>query len=132
MTSHEFCHRELEIVSDETIVYWNCCMREVCALKLDSSPIEIGGKGTHVEIDESMFVRRKSNVGRLVREQWVFGGICRETKECFIVSVQIVPEKLCLQRSAGSSGLKQKSSVTAGLLTLGFLIFQTNFTHIAL
>ena len=40
-----------------------------------------------VEIDESMFVRRKGNVGRTVNEQWVFGGICRETRECFLVAV---------------------------------------------
>ena len=36
-----------------------------------------------MEIDESKFGRRKYNVGRLVEGQWVFGGICRETKEFF-------------------------------------------------
>ena len=62
-------------------------LREVCATKILNNPVEVGGPGTHVEIDESMFVRRKGNVWRLVREQWVFGGICRETRQCFLVAV---------------------------------------------
>ena len=49
--------------------------------------MEIGDNGLHVEIDESMFVRRKGHVGRLENDQWVFGGICRETRECFLIAV---------------------------------------------
>ena len=30
---------------------------------------------------------RKSNTGRLMPEQWIFGGICRETREVFMVAV---------------------------------------------
>ena len=41
-----------------------------------------------MEVDETLFVRRKYNRGRLVREKWVVGGVCRETKECFVVSVK--------------------------------------------
>lgn len=40
-----------------------------------------------MEIDEAMFSRRKNNVGRLLPEQWVFGGICRETREVFMMAV---------------------------------------------
>jgi len=87
LTSFEFCERELGIGSPETVVDWNNSLREVCATKILNNPVEVGGPGTHVEIDESMFVRRKGNVGRLVREQWVFGGICRETRQCFLVAV---------------------------------------------
>lgn len=43
------------------------------------------GKNTIVEVDESLFVRRKNNNGRKVREQWCFGDICRQTRECFVV-----------------------------------------------
>jgi transposase-like protein len=88
MTNVEFCRRELGIMSSETIVDWNYYLREVCAEKLMMDQLSIGGIGLHVEIDESLFVRRKYNVGRAVRQQWVFGGICRETGECFLYAVE--------------------------------------------
>ena len=49
--------------------------------------LQIGGPGHIVEIDESTFVRRKANVGRMVNTQWVFGGISVETKHGFLVAV---------------------------------------------
>jgi transposase-like protein len=87
MTSFEFTMRELEFVSSETIVDWNHYMREICAEKLLRNQAFIGGDGMSVEIDESLFVRRKGNVGRRVNQQWVFGGICRETHDCFLYAV---------------------------------------------
>jgi transposase-like protein len=87
-TTINFSMHELGIGSETTIVDWNNYLREVCALKLVEEPLCIGGEGLHVEIDESMFVRRKYNVGRAVRQQWVFGGTCRETGECFLYTVE--------------------------------------------
>ena len=45
----------------------------------------IGGPGKVVEIDESKFGKTKLHRGRVVNGQWVFGGICRETQEVFLV-----------------------------------------------
>lgn len=86
MTSIKFCKRELGI-SKNTVVDFNNILREICAYNLLARPTVIGGPGLTVEIDESLFTKRKYNVGRVLREQWVFGGICRETKECFLYAV---------------------------------------------
>ncbi|KAK3889927.1 hypothetical protein Pcinc_006081 [Petrolisthes cinctipes] len=40
-----------------------------------------------VEIDEGKFGKRKYNVSRIVEGQWVFGGICRQTRSFFMVLV---------------------------------------------
>lgn len=87
MTNVKFTEKELDICQ-ETTVDWNNYLREVCAFHLLQNPIIIGGPGTTVEIDESVFTRRKSNVGRVLPQQWVFGGICRETSECFMFAVE--------------------------------------------
>lgn len=49
----------------------------------------IDGKGMILEIEESKFAtRNKYNVDRVVKGQWVFGGICRETCSSFVVPVE--------------------------------------------
>lgn len=71
----------------EAIVNWRSYMREICGLKIESLSTMIGGIGHTVQIDESLFVRRKYNRGRLTSQQWAFAGIDDITKECFIVCV---------------------------------------------
>ena len=78
-----------EQTSTETVVDWYHYCREVCAERIMKHHAEaIGGPGTTVEIDESKFGKMKYHRGRYIEGQWVFGGICRETKACFLVPVE--------------------------------------------
>ena len=84
MTSRDFCEREIEINKNTVAVDWNNFLCEVFAAELIANPIAIGGPNTTVEVDESLFARIKNHQGRNLPQQWVFGGICRETRECFM------------------------------------------------
>ena len=66
MTSIDFCERELEI-DKNTVVDWNNFLRELCAAEIIANPIAIGGPNTTVEVDESLFARRKNHHGRNAR-----------------------------------------------------------------
>ncbi|CEF61588.1 Transposase, ISXO2-like domain-containing protein [Strongyloides ratti] len=72
--------KELEL-DPGTTVDWNSLLRE------RSLPIygEEGGK--KLTVDETIFSRRKNNCGRILPQQWCFGRICKETKECFVEPV---------------------------------------------
>lgn len=59
----------------------------MCADNLLSENCVIDGNGSTVEINASLFVRRKYNVGKITKERWVFRGICRETHKCFLFAV---------------------------------------------
>ena len=86
LTTTVFCREQLQMQS-EAITDWKNYLREVCASALLRSSTKIGGVGLTVEIDESLFSRRKYNVGRTLPTQWVFGGKCRETRDCFMYAV---------------------------------------------
>ena len=86
-TSVKFSSHELNFGKNAIIDYNNYC-REICAMSLLANPMVIGGPGKTVEIDESLYVKRKYNRGRQFREQWVFGGICREDRQSFLYPVE--------------------------------------------
>ena len=77
--------------SSETVADFYSYLRELTTLHYEGLPFQdqwIGGPGEIVEIDESKFAKRKYNRGHKVGDKsWVFGGICRRTKEFFAVIV---------------------------------------------
>ncbi|XP_033646441.1 uncharacterized protein LOC117305688 [Asterias rubens] len=79
---------EGESTSYKTVVDWFTFCREVCLRVVEEKCSKgIGGPGMTVEIDENKLGRRKYSRGRLVQGEWVLGGICRETKETFLIEV---------------------------------------------
>ena len=78
--------RELE-VSEHTVVDWKQFFRDVVVAYFINHPEQIGGPGVVVEIDESLFCRRKNNVGRVRPELWVLGGYEQVRQKGFLVRV---------------------------------------------
>ncbi|XP_033105195.1 uncharacterized protein LOC117107601 [Anneissia japonica] len=80
--------KELEIGSEHTVVDWNQFCRDVTVNYFRNHPEQLGGPGVIVEIDESLFSKRKNHVGRVVREQWVFGAYEPATKKGLLIPVE--------------------------------------------
>ena len=72
----------------ETICDYKRYCRDICFSILDNnSNSQIQGQWLHAEIYESKFGKTQYNRGRVETGQWLFGGICHETREFFVITV---------------------------------------------
>ena len=80
------CVHDLDIGGKETVTEWNQFCWDV-VLYLRNHPQRLGSPGMILEIDESLFARRKCNRGHVIAEQWIVGGYDIQTKHGFLVTV---------------------------------------------
>lgn len=73
-----------------TIIRWWKRFRRLCRDYFAAHPIQLGGPGSEVEIDETFLTTRKSQRGRRVRhhDRWIFGGTERRSNRSFMVLVR--------------------------------------------
>ncbi len=81
-----------DVVSERSIIQWYSYLREVCSEALLNTPIQLGGNGSIVEIDEAVLgAKRKYNRGyNRGITQWVFGLIDITSKKCVL---RLVPNR---------------------------------------
>src|SRR6218665_633546 len=77
-------------MSSATGVDYYQYMRDICSNKLVRSPMQLGGPGKEVQIDESLLVRAKYRRGRNVRrkQQWIFGAYDVAEKVGYVTYVE--------------------------------------------
>lgn len=75
-------------IATECIVNWCNYLRDICAMWSIDHPIQLGGNGAIVEIDESKFMHRKYHRGRWTEGHWVLGLIERGTLNTVLVPVE--------------------------------------------
>ncbi|GFX82736.1 DDE_Tnp_IS1595 domain-containing protein [Trichonephila clavipes] len=85
-SSFEEIHKELGIFS-QAVSHWRNCVTHVLIDFLVVNTEKIGGSGKVVEIHESKIGKRKYNRGHFIDEQYVLGGVERESGLCFMVGV---------------------------------------------
>lgn len=75
---------QLVRLEENCISQWCQYFRDVICDYYNGQNVMLGGLGSCVQIDESLFVKRKYNRGRPVREGWVFGMIEEGTKRVVV------------------------------------------------
>uniref|UniRef100_A0A5S6QWM3 ISXO2-like transposase domain-containing protein n=1 Tax=Trichuris muris TaxID=70415 RepID=A0A5S6QWM3_TRIMR len=80
LTSCAFCKDSFG-TNGKAAVEWNLTLRAAAAEWLFKNRVTVGRPGLRVEVDESLFSKRKYNRGRVLPQTWVVGSVCRETGE---------------------------------------------------
>ena len=99
-------------ISQHTFVDWKMFLRDVCGEYFVAHPVHIGGVGHTVQIDESVFTRRKYNRGLMIRRAVGFleGLIPRQRQVSWYLWIEgTLP--LCSLSSNNSSFLERPLSL---------------------
>ena len=75
--------KELDVDGKQTITDWSQYCRDVAVEFFLGNPERLGGQGRIVEIDESLFARRKYHRGHLVAEQWIMVAMMSQQSVAF-------------------------------------------------
>ena len=80
ISSQKNLMRECQLGSSRTCCDWKSFMRDLSLEYFLHNPVEIGGPGVEVQIDESQICKRKYHVGRILKTQdvWIVGGVDEE------------------------------------------------------
>jgi transposase-like protein len=136
---------ELDL-SQTTVVDWYNFARDVTVKWIEDNPPKIGGFDENldaiiVEIDETVLRKRKYNRGQHIAQKWLFGGIQRGSRKCFLYRVPdrrsetLIPfiENCILAGSRiMSDGLASYNSIShlqGGVYSHDVIIHDTNFVH---
>jgi len=87
MATVSWCGKELGM-KEIAVVRWHNYLTEVCATDVLATSKRVGGTGMTIEIDEGLFVRRNRYNRSVAKDVHVFGGVCNETKDCFMVEIK--------------------------------------------
>jgi transposase-like protein len=78
---------QLDISSSTTISNFKKKIRLIAEHHFFTNPVRLGGPNVVVQIDESLVVRRKYEVGRVVSQQWILGLCVPRTREICVIPV---------------------------------------------
>lgn len=97
--SYESARSELNF-SNRTI--WASFYQEVLIfwfLKINLTKLVGQGKLSRLM---NLNLENKYNIGQVIDGQWVFGGVCRKSRDFFLIAVE-TRDSLCLTKKIGSS-----------------------------
>ena len=74
-------------IASEAIVNWYNYFRDIAAMYVIDHPLQLGGAGIDVELDESKFMHRKYHRGAYREGDWVLGLVEGGSNNCCLVPV---------------------------------------------